>query len=319
MKILIIDGNNFAHMGHSSQVLSYNGQRTEVIFFGLNMLSNLLNIHTPDRLFIVWDGGRDPRRLEKFPEYKAHRKKKRETIIEKREREIFFEQMDILKSCFSGFGFIQVEWPDREADDIIYSIIDLSSTIFKDEQVEFVVSSTDKDFFLLFSEFSNVIIYNPVKKIEITKEIFEQEFGFPVTHYLDYKAMIGDTSDNLPGVSGIGEVGARMLVERVFMEVPKESAGEEIPNKDLRFINLLTENMQEFTKMRDLMEFIRVDNGELNLAIKEDFLTNINELHTRVIEVLNKYGFQHTIDRFPLFIQPFELLFKKRAALSIGE
>jgi len=60
MKILLIDGNNIAHMAHG-KVMSHEGERTETIFTGMNMVRGYLDQFNPDRVAVVWDGGRDPR------------------------------------------------------------------------------------------------------------------------------------------------------------------------------------------------------------------------------------------------------------------
>jgi len=74
MKILLIDGNNIAHMAyHIGIMLSNSGERVEVLFNGLRMIRGYLQEFEPDRVVVVWDGGRDERRKDAFPDYKKRK------------------------------------------------------------------------------------------------------------------------------------------------------------------------------------------------------------------------------------------------------
>jgi len=307
-KILIVDGNNLAHMAHGRQVLTYEGERTEVLYLGLSMLSNNLKLFEPDRLAVVWDGGKDARRKVICPEYKGHRRKDL-TEQEEKEWELFFEQMKKLKDALLQVGITQFYLPGREADDIIFNIIEWITRIGAD--ATFVVMSTDKDFLQLLVN-PNVFVYNPVKKVEWTRARFEHEFGFESKYYLDWKAMVGDASDNLKGVKGIGEKNATMLVQKVLMADGKID-NSMFTDSELRYVNKMLENFDEFERMRSVMEFYNIPQEELKGGKQKKDLTNAGEMCDNMMQVLSKYGLQRFIKRFPDFVAPFEQLFIKES------
>lgn len=303
-KIMLIDGNNLSYMAHGRQVMTFHGERTEVLYLGLSMLSNNLKLFEPDRLVVVWDGGKDKRRKKICPEYKGHRRKDL-TEQEKKEWELFFKQMDKLKEAFYQLGITQYYLPGREADDIIYNLVEWINQLAPG--TKFVVMSTDKDFFQLLPN-PNVFVYNPVKKIEYTRARFEHEFGFEPEHYVSWKAMVGDASDNLKGVSGLGPKKATKIVQNLFKERTGEGKIPDVPERDAK---LLLDNFDEFTRMRETIEFYDIGRDELQAGKQKKELKSAGAMQDAMMQILSKYGFQRMIQRFPEFIAPFEQVFIK--------
>jgi len=314
-KVLIVDGNNLAHMGHGRQVMTHEGERTEVAYLGLSMLVNNLNQFNPDRVAVVWDGGKDERRMKLAPEYKGQRRKDL-TPAEEQEWKLFFKQMKNLQSVFQKLGVTQFKCPGREADDVIYSLMKMVDDA-TEGVVDFVVMSTDKDFLQLLDDFDRgvngpgVIVWNSVKKEEWYGAKFEAEYGFDVEWYLDWKALVGDPSDNLKGVNGIGKKGATLLVQEVISR-----SGEEYFTTDkklLRYAGIFEDNFDEFRRMRKVMKFYLINEEEvLNGKIATEVETPA-ELQENMISILNKYGFERFLGRLGEILSPFEqLLFRKK-------
>ena len=315
MKVLLIDGNNLIHRGSAAGVMSHEGQRTEIIFLGLSMVVNYLREFEPSRACMVWDGGRDERRLNICAEYKAQRKPP-QTEVEKKEKEIFWAQADKLKNCYKELGVIQYEFDGREADDYIYSIIKLANKLTDKGTFEFTVVSSDKDFYQLLGLFDNVEIYSPIKKELYTKESFIEEFGFDVKYYMDWKAMVGDPSDNLAGVKGIGPVGANMIVDKVFIS-PDGVHDISLSEKEQKYADLLLANFDEFERMKKVIEFYELGIGEVGLGKWEELIMTQNDLIEKAMVILNRYGFERWLENFQYFIGPFEALLRKRHNESI--
>lgn len=305
MKILLIDGNNIAHMGHGSNVMSHEGVRTEVVFLGLNMIKGYLQRFEPDRVAVVWDGGKDKRRLEMFPEYK---KRKEKTELEEMEMKIFFEQMDILRTALVHLGVTSFKVPYMEADDVIFNLMEQVHSVAGELNPEFIVVSTDKDFYQLFSWFENVKIFNPVKKKVWTKEVLTEELGFSANIYIDYKSMIGDPSDNLPGVKGIGPKTALEIINILFTN--KVDFDEELTHKQKKALDKFEKGIQEYNRMRELIQFLDIDYKLIRASKLKEELTP-NDLHKNAMEILTFLGFERLLKRFTDFVAPFELLLVK--------
>jgi len=308
-KIFIVDGNNLAHMGHGRQPMTHEGERTEVAYLGLSMMVNNLNKFNPDRVAVVWDGGKDERRMRLAPEYKGQRRQDL-TPAEKQEWELFFKQMENLQDVFQKLGVPQFKCSGREADDVIYSLIEMINRKV-DGVADFIVMSTDKDFFQLLAEFDNVVIWNPVKKEEWFSAKFESEYGFDVEWYLDFKALVGDPSDNLKGVKGIGEKGAALLARDV---ISKEGDQYVITDKKLiKYACIFGDNFDEYRRMREVMKFYLIDEEEISDGkIKADVETP-SALQENMIGLFNRYGFERFMGRLGEMLSPFEqLLFRRK-------
>lgn len=303
MKILLVDGNNLGWRSFGQAPLTYEGKRVEMIFIGLNMLRKYIADFEPDDCCVIWDGGHDSRRKNLFPQYKK-KKKKPLTEAEEREKDAFFWQLKEFQKVLGSFEIPQIRCKGREADDVIYNII----TKTKSDLVEFVLVSTDKDFYQLLDCPKNVRIYSPGKKKEVIVEDVEKEFGIPIEHYVEYKAMVGDPSDNLPGITGVGPVAAKWLVNNVICF---EGVGKTITEADKRRIQLLYDNMDRLKLMEELIKFMDIGSEEIEagkFGTRTHMLAGYQE---RILWVLEKYGFERFLDKFEWFFSPFEILWRK--------
>ena len=305
-KTLLVDGNNMGFMAFGTAPLSYEGERTEVISIGLSMIKNHISKFEPDRCIIVWDGGRDAERLELYPEYKQ--RKKEPTKTEKKERDLFFIQMNKLIAILSRLGIEQYKLvkPKREADDVIYSLIHAKILL---EDI-FSVISSDKDFFQLFTSPAEVVLYSPIKKLLINKELAEEMYKIPMDQFLNYRGLVGDPSDNLPGMKGIGPAKAVWLVKNILDE--DTAIRTEFGPSERRAIDLLSAGYEQFDLMKKLIEFKLIGQEELERGRLENGVDSIAQLQEELLGVCDEYGLARIEQNFVSFIQPFEMLYKKR-------
>lgn len=304
---LLIDGNNLGWMSFGMAPLSYEGERTEVISIGLSMISNYISQFEPDRCIIVWDGGRDAERLKLYPEYKQ--RKKELTKTEKKERDLFFIQMNKLIDVLSKLGIEQYKLvkPKREADDVIYSLIHTKILL---EDI-FSVISSDKDFFQLFSSPADIILYSPIKKMLINKEMAEEMYKIDIeNHFLDYRAMVGDPSDNLPGVKHIGPQKAIWLVNNILDE--STATRTEFGPRERGAIDLLSAGYEQFDLMKKLIEFRLIDKDELQRGRLENKVDSIAQMQEEMMGVCEEYGLARIEQNFVFFMLPFELLWRRK-------
>ena len=203
--ILIIDGNNFAF--RSMVVPSFktdNGIPTSVIYSLLTSLIVLLKKFNTNHFVFVWDKGISTKRVEIYDQYKANRK-----IMTDEEREIkqlFLGQLKLAQKIFDFLNFAQISIWNVEADDILSILANLFS-----KYKQSIIVSSDKDLLQCLNVKLNV--YNPSKKILYNFKTFFEIFNVSPPRYLFARTMIGDPSDNIKGIHGVGDKTAFKIVD----------------------------------------------------------------------------------------------------------
>lgn len=200
--ILAVDGNNLAHRAYYA--FERRGDRTPdgrpvwAIQGFLSMLVGIIDRTDPDALVVGFDDRNGSDRQTRYPQYKTGRGERHQDL---------YTQLDALPGLLGELG-IPVIIPDRlEADDV------LASASARAEAADWrcVIATSDKDAFGLVSK--NTTVLRPGAAIErVTPEVLLTEYGVTPAQWLDYTALVGDTSDNLPGVRGIGRVNAVKLL-----------------------------------------------------------------------------------------------------------
>lgn len=215
---LLIDANNLLCRAHYAMRLTDSkGRTTSGIFGVLKMVATLAREFKPKIVVIAWDKGQCSRRLKIYPDYKVQRDKKRE----KSQVEQLRRQRKILKRIFKLLPVRQIAVNEVEADDIIGYLCE------KLKGNKLIVSN-DKDFLQLIHEDVNIFRVNKNGQSILNKKIAEKELGFPLKYYLLWKSMVGDTSDNIKGIPGMGEVRSAKYIQAVLDgEKPRPISAEE--------------------------------------------------------------------------------------------
>jgi len=209
-KVLLIDlMNMFVRNFSAVRLTNDNGEHVGGVYGTLNSLQSQIKKHNPDIVSVVWEGkGSSERRRRTLKEYKEGRKfrglNRHFEYSQEDESVSFARQLQLLKECLDLLPVYQPAVQYLEADDqIAYSC----RTFFKDETK--VIVSTDRDFFQLVD--NNTSVYRPVKTKENPKGemidmsyMVDKEDVFPPNYAL-LKAIVGDKSDNINGISGVGE------------------------------------------------------------------------------------------------------------------
>lgn len=198
---MVIDGNNLAHRCRYVFSLSNKGIDVSVTYGFLRVMDSLLLKHRPTCVMVMWDGGTPEFRRRAMPSYKANRSKG-----DPQEYKDFLRQMNELRDILPTMGVISVWKRGSEADDLMYH----ASRIVRGDVL---IVSSDKDMFQAITE--RVHVLNPAKDDTVyTSEVFEEEYGIPVSKYIDWRALQGDGSDNIEGVKGIGVKTATKLFQK---------------------------------------------------------------------------------------------------------
>ena len=249
--LVLLDGHSLAYRAFyalPSEMATTSGQVTNAAFGFMRMLVKLLGDRPPDRLAVAWDVGRATFRSERFPEYKAQRESA---------PDIFKSQLPLIDQTLQGLGISQFRMPGYEADDVIASM----ATQAKEAGWSVLVVTGDRDSFQLVDDEVKVIYTRRGISDTVLADSawVEERYGIRPDQYVEYAALRGDSSDNLPGVPGVGEKTAAKLISAYGgLEAIFEHLDEQTPK--LRE-NLAAHREQVFLN-RELMELKRdLDTG----------------------------------------------------------
>jgi DNA polymerase-1 len=205
-KLAIIDGKSVFYRGYYAMpnLATKDGTPTGGVFGFATMALEVVRRLKPDYVAVAWDKPKTNirKRLAMYPEYKAGRKPAPPD---------FYAQVPILQELLQAFGWPLYELDDYEADDIMGTLAVQASQ----QDIETLLITSDMDMLQLVNErvhvyalktgLSNIELYSP--------KSFEAKYGIMVDQFLDLKSIKGDSSDNIPGVPGIGEKGALDLLK----------------------------------------------------------------------------------------------------------
>ena len=200
-KLVLIDGNSLINRAfYAMPVLSTKeGIYTNAVYGFMNMFFKMLNDENPTYVAVAFDLKAPTFRHKMYAEYKGTRKPMPEELR---------PQIPLLKEVLNLMGIKTIEKEGIEADDII-------GTIAKSTNVKTIIITGDKDSFQLVDEETEVhFTKRGITDVEVyTLENFTEKTGLVPSQIIDLKAIMGDASDNIPGVNGIGEKGAKNLLE----------------------------------------------------------------------------------------------------------
>ncbi|MBW2244134.1 MAG: DNA polymerase I [Deltaproteobacteria bacterium] len=197
-RLVVIDGANFLYRAFFGvpPLRNADGFPTNAVYGFANMLRKVLREEAPDGIVIAMDPPGGSFRKELYSEYKANRDAQPEDLS---------VQIPVARELIEAFSIPIFEVPGFEADDVIASLVEHSPA-----DLEVVIVSTDKDLMQLVSD--RVVLLDTMKDKRIGPAEVEARFGVPPAQLLDVRALVGDPSDNIPGVKGIGEKGAAKLI-----------------------------------------------------------------------------------------------------------
>lgn len=201
--ILLVDGNNLAYRVFSAYpyLTTQKGKPVHVIYGVLKLLRAAITRFKPESVFVAWDGSPQRRKLL-YPEYKANRNLNRNAAEEQAYKE-YREQLVDLTFILKYTGVHQYRGDNAEADDLISVLADFDG--------EYIILSEDKDMLQLVN--NRVSVYRPMKDVHYTQLNFVTLTGLTPKQFLESRTLQGDSSDNIPGIRGIGEKTAAKLIK----------------------------------------------------------------------------------------------------------
>ena len=251
-KFVIIDGNSLINRAFYGMppLKSLSGKPCGAVFGFINMMMSVITSEKPKYLVCVFDAGKHTFRHNIYAEYKGTRGPMPEDL---------HSQLLDLKELLKAMGILTLEQSEIEADDIV-------GTLTRKFDEEFILISGDKDLLQLVNEQTTVWLTQKgiSNVLKVTPEVLKTEFNLEPYQVIELKAIMGDSSDNIPGVAGIGKVGANKLIaeyknlDNIYANLDKLSAG--LKNK--------LETNREMAYLSKKLATIKLD-VDLNCELKD--------------------------------------------------
>lgn len=285
-KLVIIDGKSVFYRGYfaMSGLATKEGTPTGGVYGFAVMALEVLKKLQPDYVCVAWDKPKTNirRRLELYPEYKAGRKPPPPD---------FYEQIPMLHELLGAFGWPLYELDDYEADDIMGTLAKQATA----KGIDTLLVTSDLDLLQVISDsvrvyalkkgLSNIELYHP--------DSFKDKYGVEVAQFLDLKALKGDSSDNIPGVPGVGEKTAvKLLNEYQTLDGVYENIDIVSPEKLAEKLKAGKDSAYLSKKLADIWT-----DAPLKLDLKEVDGSKCNPVAIK--EILQKLEFRSLVRQLP--------------------
>jgi DNA polymerase-1 len=237
--LYLVDGNSYIYRAyHAIRHLSNSkGFRTNAVFGFTKMLLKLFDDRNPEYVAVALDSKGPTFRHKMYDQYKATRPPMPDDLV---------EQLPYIKSIITGLGVKTIEMPGYEADDIIGTLAKKA----EEKGFKVVVVTGDKDFRQIISE--KISLWDTMKDKETDLDVLSEEYGLKPSQIIDLMGLSGDSSDNIPGVKGVGEKTALNLI------------------KDFGSLEGVYEHLEEITKKK-LKE--NLQNSHENAVLSKELVT----------------------------------------------
>jgi len=288
-KLMLIDGHSLAYRAFHAlpvDLTSPSGELTNASFGFTSMLLSVLTLESPDYLIVCFDKG-PSFRVGVYADYKAHREKMPDEMR---------GQMVRIREIVTAFGLPIVELEDFEADDLLGTL----SREAAQQDLDVVIVTGDRDALQLVDDrvtvltsgrrFSDTIYYTPDK----VRERYSLEPG----QLIDLKALVGDKSDNIPGVRGVGEKGATTMLQTYGT---LDGIYEHIGEVSTRYQNALGAGKDDAYLSQELGRIIR--DAPVSLDLERAQLTDGFDRDV-VLNLMHQLGFRTLVERIPGMRRP---------------
>ena len=205
-KVILVDGNNlmfrsfYATLYSGSMMTNKEGFPTNALYGFVNMMNKIISEEKPVYIMVAFDIGKTFRH-EKYDYYKGKRDETPDDLK---------KQFPIAKKILNAMGIKYFELEGYEADDIIGTF---AKKVDENKEYNATIISSDKDLLQLISDDVEVKLLKPKDYIRMNKKVFFDTYGLEPIKMIDLKSLMGDSSDNIPGVKGIGEKTALKLLQ----------------------------------------------------------------------------------------------------------
>ena len=283
-QMIIIDGNSLIYRAFYGlpTLTTKDGKHTNAVYGFMSMLFKVLKKYDPEYVGVAFDLKAPTFRYKEYSEYKAGRKKMPPELA---------EQIKPLKDILDAMNIFRIESEGFEADDLIGTI----SKICEQNKIESLIVTADRDALQLASEYTKILITKKgVSNLEIydDKQVMERYEVTP-TQFIDLKGLMGDKSDNIPGVPGVGEKTAIKLLKQFGTVENLIQNTELISAKKLR--EKIESNIENIILSKRLTTIIT----SIPVVVNLDELKFVEPNYGELVELFRKHEFTSFIAKIP--------------------
>ena len=293
-KLLLVDGNSIMNRGFygiNIGMKNNDGKSTNALYGFLSILFKNCEDIKPDYLMVAFDSktGANPRK-EMYDGYKKSRHGMPEELA---------EQMPEIKEILDDMGITHIELPDFEGDDIIGT----TAKKFASDDVEVWLLSGDRDLFQLLQK--NIKMLIPRTKMGKTEtDIYDEkklkeEYGLTPSGMIELKALMGDSSDEIPGAPGVGPKTATKLLQK-FGTINKIYKEIDLPENAADFKPKIKQSLLENKELVELSKKLGTIRLDANVTNNIEEFSFRNWKNSKTLEDFKYYGFNRFIERFHL-------------------
>ena len=281
MKLVLIDGNSllFRAFYAMQPMVTKDGTFTQGVFGFLNMLERIRKEYAPERMAVCFDKKGGTFRHEVYAEYKAGRRK---TPVE------LLAQFPLLHEVLEAMDIEILELDRYEADDLLGTV----SKAAEEEGMETFIFTSDKDALQLIGENTHVVLTKKgvTDLVTYTPESFLEEYGIRPAQFVDLKALMGDSSDNLKGVTGVGlKKGTQLLVTYGSLDGIYEHK-DEIKGK-------LGENIRAEEEQARMTRFLATIDREAPIDFSFDRMEYAHPDEERLVDIYRRLEFRSFLEK----------------------
>lgn len=200
---MILDGNSLLFRAFYAlpPLKTKKGQYTNAVYGFLSMMYKIIDTYSPEYICVAFDPEKPTFRHEQYKEYKANRQKAPNELV---------QQFQLIRDVLDVHKIKRVEVEGFEADDLAGTFANYA----KEQGASVYLVTSDKDYLQLIDENVKVILTKKgvTNTVEMDLDAMNEEYGLTPEQFIDLKALMGDSSDNIPGVAGVGEKTALKLL-----------------------------------------------------------------------------------------------------------
>ncbi len=288
-KLVLIDGSALLYRAFHAYppFTTPKGELVGAVYGFTTLLLSVIEKLSPTHVIVAWDVKGPTFRKKEFDDYKAHRAPMDETLV---------DQIGRTKEVVEALNIPQFGIDGYEADDIIGTLSKVAINDKEDEQIIIVTGDRDA---LQLVEGKKVVVYLPIQNKYSQSVVFDQDkvmetYGMSPKQIVDLKGLMGDASDNIPGVKGIGKVTATKLIkdfgtiEGIYRNIDSDKIAP-------RTKKLLEEDKEMAHKSRYLAEIFR----EVPMDFDWDKCLMSDYDKSKVLELFNELNFKSLVTRLP--------------------